>query len=65
MNLIKRILNLTYYTSDIDAFLAKFDSTHPHLSDSQRQEKEKYARIYQLRDKADLSTPKVSCWEDF
>ena len=46
---IKSLLNLDYYTSPLDDFLAEFDKNHPKLSSSQRAEIKKYARIYKLR----------------
>lgn len=52
---IKEILGLTYYTSKLDQFLSNFNKTHPRLSLSQRQEKEKYAQIYKLRDNPNAS----------
>jgi hypothetical protein len=54
---IKTFLGLTYYTSELDKFLAEFNSQHKQ-SESQRQEQEKYARIYQLRDKDIFTTQK-------
>jgi hypothetical protein len=51
MNL-KAFLNLTFYTSELDQFLKKFDITHPNLSLSQNLEKAKHERIYALRDYA-------------
>ena len=38
------------YVSPLDEFLNQFDQEHPKLSKSQQKEKEKYARIYRLRD---------------
>jgi hypothetical protein len=48
---IKAFLGLVYYTSNLDEFLAQYAHTHPSLSRSQRKEKEKYARIFALRDR--------------
>ncbi|TAK77234.1 MAG: hypothetical protein EPO11_02860 [Gammaproteobacteria bacterium] len=63
---IKQILGLTYYTSELDQFLADFDKTHPKLSASQRKEKEKYARIYRLRDNPVAQEGKeFSLWDNF
>lgn len=42
---IKKLLNLTYYTSELDKFLSEFTVKHPKLSASQRQEMEKHQRI--------------------
>ncbi|GEM_PF-1080003 len=65
---IKQILGLTHYTSELDQFLSDFAKTHPKLSSSQRKEKEKYARIYRLRDNpqsSETSKTKDSLWEEF
>jgi hypothetical protein len=63
---IKAWLGLSYFTSALDEFLANFDKSHLKLSASQRLEKEKYARIYQLRDQAKPATPPTSTiWEQF
>lgn len=52
---IKNFFNLNYYTSQLDLFLEAYRKKHPRLSESQRQEKEKYSRIFKLRDEADAS----------
>lgn len=62
---IKKLLGLEYYTSELDQFLADFDGTHTKLSASQRMEKAKYARIYQLRDNFDQQSPVGSLWDNF
>lgn len=62
---IKEFLGLGYYTSELDQFLSDFDKSHHKLSASQRQEKEKYARIYQLRDNPSYQSPKKDFWENF
>jgi hypothetical protein len=63
---IRQFLNLTEYTSKLDLFLAAFDKAHPRSSASQRAEKKKYDRIYQLRDrKTETSQPKNTLWEKF
>ena len=41
----------SYFISEIDKFLQNFRKKHPQLSLSQRKEKEKFQRIYELRDK--------------
>lgn len=43
----------TNYVSPLDKFMEQFDHDHPELSKSQLKEREKYARIYYLRDVAD------------
>lgn len=62
---IKELLNLTYYTSKIDEFLAEFDKKYPKLSASQRKEKEKYARIFALRDLPEKAENKQTFWDQF
>jgi hypothetical protein len=62
---IKAFLNLTYYTSELDQFLFKYDQRHPRQSASQRQEIEKYARIYRLRDNTEPQPEKTSFWDKF
>jgi hypothetical protein len=62
---IKEFLGLTYYTSELDQFLKKYDEAHPKLSASQCQEIEKYAHIYALRDNPNLEEPKAGFWEQF
>lgn len=47
---LKKFLNLDFYTSELDLFLAAFDQAHPALSASQLQEIRKYDRIDRLRD---------------
>lgn len=42
---IRKFLNLTYYTSDLDKFLSDYANKHPKLSASQREELEKYQPI--------------------
>jgi GH35 family endo-1,4-beta-xylanase len=62
---IKNLLGLNYYVSELDQFLEAYEKAHPKLSSSQRQEKEKYARIYELRDKASENPSKKSLWDQF
>lgn len=38
------------YVSTLDQCLQDYNKTHPQLSKSQRKEKEKFDRIYYLRD---------------
>ncbi|OGT60168.1 MAG: hypothetical protein A3E85_04240 [Gammaproteobacteria bacterium RIFCSPHIGHO2_12_FULL_45_12] len=65
MNL-REFFNLTYYTSKLDTFLKQFDREHPALSASQRREKEKYDRLYTLRDQATHQPkPETHLWENF
>jgi len=63
---LKEFLNLNFYISELDRFLKTFDKATNKLSASQLKEKNKYARIYQLRDKP--SQPQIaeqSLWENF
>lgn len=62
---IRSILGLDYYTSEIDQFLKNFDKTHPNLSASQRKEKEKFTRIYQLRDDPKAHEINDDFWDNF
>ncbi len=48
--LFNYLLNLEFYISPLDQFLAKFRKQHPDLSQSQRREKQKYADIFNKRD---------------
>mgnify|MGYP001243177458 CR=1 FL=1 len=62
---IKELLGLTYYTSELDQFLSDFDKKHPKLSSSQRKEKDKYDRIYRLRDKPIQDGLEHTFWDKF
>ncbi len=53
------------YESEIDQFLHATDQKNPTLSLSQQKEKEKYARIYYLRDVADRPEATQSLWDEF
>jgi hypothetical protein len=64
-NKIREFLNLTYFTSKLDQFLNAFDQAHPRLSASQREEKEKYDRIFKLRDDANAKEDKKNFWSNF
>ncbi len=56
---------LDHFVSEIDQDLQAFDKKHPQPSLSQQKEKEKYARIYYLRDVADRPEQIKQLWEDF
>lgn len=56
---------LTNYVSEIDQVLQAFDREHPELSLSQQKEKEKYRRIYFLRDHIERLTTVIKLWEKF
>jgi hypothetical protein len=58
-------LGLDYYISALDQFLTHFDNENQTLSPSQRLERDKYKRIYQLRDHSDVPPPKKGFWENF
>jgi hypothetical protein len=63
---LKEFFGLNIYISALDQFLIHFDGEHPKLSASQRKEKEKYARIYKLRDDKNASLPpKEEFWDKF
>ena len=62
---IKDFLGLAYYTSELDQFLHHFDHQSPTLSASQHKEKEKYARIFQLRDQTNQPEPIEKFWDNF
>jgi len=54
------------FVSELDQFLQAFDKTHPRLSTSQCKEKEKYQRVYKLRDQVTDEKPTDSTlWEKF
>jgi succinate dehydrogenase flavin-adding protein (antitoxin of CptAB toxin-antitoxin module) len=64
---IKAFLGLTNYISELDQFLTGFDHKHTNLTHSQRKEKEKYNRIFQLRDNplANQSEQTEKFWDKF
>lgn len=62
---IKKLLNLEFYTSALDLFLAKYRQQHPVASHSQHKEIEKYARINQLRDHAESKPVSKKFWNKF
>ena len=63
---IKKLLNLEYYTSQIDQFLAKYSQDHRQLSESQLKEKKKYERIFNMRDQAEPETAQTEkIWDKF
>lgn len=65
MKIIKDFLGLEYFTSEIDQFLIDFDHSHPKLSESQRKEKDKYQRIYALRDDPRAYIEVDDFWHNF
>lgn len=58
-------LHLGYYTSKIDEFLSEFAKNHPKWSASKCQEKEKYARIFALRDNPTKPRQQKDFWDKF
>lgn len=62
---LKEFLGLGYYTSKLDEFLEEFDKNHPQLSLSQRQEIDKYRRIYALRDNPEVKDANPMLWDKF
>jgi hypothetical protein len=63
---IKRFFNLNIYVSQLDKFLHDYDKTHSSLSLSQRQEKQKYAEIFHLRDHSSRKNePAPTLWDRF
>lgn len=65
LSYLKEFLNLGYYVSQLDQFLAEYDRAHPKLSASQRAEKDKYDRIFKLRDDAKAQPAKTVLWDKF
>jgi hypothetical protein len=65
MKFLQEFLGLGFYTSELDLFLKQWDQQHPKFSSSQRQEINKYQRIYRLRDQA-VSLPETKTfWDKF
>jgi hypothetical protein len=63
---IKDLLNLNYYTSELDEFLMNYDKTHAKCaSASQKYEKDKHRRIKRLRDNAEQDSDSNSFWQYF
>lgn len=56
---------LKAYISEIDLFIEQFDKEHPKLSYSQQKERDKYLKIYTLRDNSDRQINTQSLWEGF
>ena len=64
-NRIKAFLGLNEYISELDLFLKHFDKTEPHLSIAEREEADKYSRIFTLRDSAESPKAKPPFWDKF
>ncbi len=53
-----------HYVSELDRFLEAFDKKPEASSASRRAEEKKYARVFQLRDHADME-PTSKLWGKF
>lgn len=54
------------YVSDMDKTLHEFDKNHPVPTQTQQKERNKYLRIFQLRDTAERKPdPRDKIWEGF
>lgn len=62
---IRRFLGLEAYVSPLDQFLKCFNKTHPKLSSAQLKEKEKYQKIFKLRDQKIAPAVKDQFWDKF
>jgi hypothetical protein len=63
---IKKLLNLEFYTSPLDLFLAKLRAKQKTYSKSENAEREKYDRIFKLRDSTpEQDTQKARLWDKF
>lgn len=62
---IKKFLGWECYESKLDQLMKKFDLDHPHLSLNQQQEKDKYKKIYALRDKPKPNHEADTFWNKF
>ncbi len=63
---IKKLLNLEFYTSPLDLFLASLRRKQKTFSASERAERDKYARIFRLRDgKPEPKPEKTRLWDKF
>lgn len=62
---IREFLGLSYYSSELDNFLSEFDKKHQKMSASQCKEKQKYARVYALRDNPNQPESKETIWDKF
>lgn len=56
---------LNNFVSEIDQFLQSLYKQKPALSLSQKKEKEKYARIYFLRDVPERLNKPNTLWDEF
>lgn len=63
--LLIKLLNLEFYTSHTDQFLAKFSKTHPGKSHAQHQEIKKYQRLNKMRDQAVPAASNDKFWDKF
>ncbi|MBA3661292.1 MAG: hypothetical protein H0W64_06170 [Gammaproteobacteria bacterium] len=65
MSFIKKWLNLSYYISELDQFLAQLAHRFPTPSKSQQKEVEKYQRIFKCRDNPIPAAPPKKLWGKF
>lgn len=63
--LFSKLLNLEFYTSRTDLFLAGYDHAHPKQSHAQHKEIEKYQRVYELRDNPLQPATPQKFWDKF
>lgn len=63
--LLIKLLNLEYYTSHTDQFLATYSETHPKKSHAQHQEISKYQRLNKMRDQAVPVASNDKFWDKF
>lgn len=63
--LLSKLLNLEFYTSKTDQFLASYDSANPGKSHAQHKEIEKYQRVYAQRDNPQQTADVKKFWDKF
>lgn len=62
---LKSFFKAPHYVSGLDQFLKNFDKSRSRLSKSQRFERDKYQRIYQLRDNKITVKQSKQLWDKF
>lgn len=62
---LKEFLGLNYFTSELDQFMMNYGKTHPKLSCSQQKEKDKYDKIFSMRDDSYQIKAKKIFWDKF
>lgn len=53
------------YVSEVDQFLAELESTLSSKSESKTIEREKYKKIFEMRDKPKIRKPQDLTWKEF